>query len=134
MPPTVGDTIVLPLDQISSDQRRLSALLLHEAAHVEQRRDPSSWRSAAAAKDFRPTGRPVPARFAGMKARANPDTDGSLWTLGGASCTPYLVPGGGLRDVVRHPNDRMPGLAPGIRNHEHPMEVLAEAAELAAYS
>ena len=120
---TVGDTIVIPLERLEK-LVGLQRLLVHEAAHVWQRNNPNEADARAEAMGFRRAG--VEGRGYEGEARANPDTDTTVWTYGGVACRPILVKGAAsIADVRRR---RYAGAFGNTDNHEHPYEVMAEAA------
>jgi hypothetical protein len=134
---TAGDTIVLPAHVGDMDERKLAALIVHEAMHVFQRfRADAADAYARRAYGFE-VSKAERVAEAGEE-RANPDTAGA---------PAYELPGEGpvrqvfvakesrvtLADVELLPRERGDALRrrfPWARNPEHPYEIMAEEAAL----
>jgi hypothetical protein len=128
-PHTVGDVLIIPLERIRRGGESLAKLLVHEAVHVAQRRDPEGAYGLVVDKwGFRALTRDETSRVAQLgEARVNPDTDGRVYRLGNEICYPVFTNDPeSLADIELRPSAghaRFRGVA---QNHEHPFEIMAE--------
>jgi hypothetical protein len=126
---TAGDTIVLPISSVRGlSAPELAALVAHELVHIYQRRNPEAARRAALDYGFVEV-QPEP----GVSLRANPDTNGAVYRHGAESARPVLDDEPtSLASVRLLPNAAYTAF-PGIKNPEHPYEIMAEHMETALF-
>lgn len=128
-PHTVGDFMVIPLRAITSGAfGDLGQLLVHEAVHVAQRRDPEgAYRLVVGEWGFERVTDAAAVDGLG-EARVNPDTDGLVYGLEGKLCHPVFSKASpsSLADVSLRPDGAYPRFEGLARNHEHPFEIMAE--------
>ena len=125
---TVGDVVVLPLEQIEKLSRRdLISLMIHESVHVAQRMDPERARLTVARMwGFVPASPDTLLRLRVPEVRANPDTDAEIYERAGVVCQPVFTPDPrSLADIRLMPHQKHAGLE-WVHNPEHPFEVMAE--------
>lgn len=128
-PHTVGDVMIIPLERIRRGGESLAKLLVHEAVHVAQRRDPEGAYGLVVDKwGFRALSRDETARVTQLgEARVNPDTDGRIYRLGTEICHPVFTEDPeSLADIELRPSAGHARFRGAAQNHEHPFEIMAE--------
>lgn len=127
---TVGDVMVIPLRALEKrPDGDVMRLLVHEAVHVAQRKDPEGAIGLVVGKwgfdPLRPDEEAAVGRLG--ESRVNPDTDGRVYSLDGRVCHPVFHGSpSSLADVKLLPDSHHPRFLKTAENHEHPFEIMAE--------
>ncbi|AUF82568.1 hypothetical protein TetV_486 [Tetraselmis virus 1] len=128
-PHTIGDVIIIPMSALERrTDKELVKLLVHEAVHVAQRKDPEgaekfiteqlgfSLATDATKKYVRTLG----------EIRQNPDVNNKLYEKDGVICLPVFYGNvTSLADVKYKPFEQFNDMK-WVNNPEHPYEIMAE--------
>nr|WRJ69989.1 hypothetical protein TetV2_00544 [Oceanusvirus sp.] len=127
-PHTTGDVIVMPLTALDRrGDEDLIRLVVHEAVHVAQRKDPVGTEGLVRGLGFARATASAERKIASLgESRANPDTDGVLYERDETICHPVFHGNVSNLSDIRYLPDQVHDGLEWVDNPEHPYEIMAE--------